>query len=147
MIPYGEATSIGWRNRSLWCRRPRLGKRKVASPAIFMLASNSAKSKTLLDRNRRKCWCNGFSKPATPRKKIWDDKEKAEVAQERLIQWTMVPLGAVLIAFITSTTVNVVGLFIVVAKWMYAPTARQEAAPPVPTPPKKPRNATPRISN
>ena len=32
--------------------------------------------------------------------------------------------GGVLIAFITSTTLNVVGLFIVVAKWMFPPNPR-----------------------
>ena len=33
--------------------------------------------------------------------------------------WSFSLSDAVLIAFITSTTINVVGLFIVVAKWMY----------------------------
>ncbi len=57
--------------------------------------------------------------------------------------WGFSLSDTVLIAFITSTTVNVVGLFIVVAKWMYAPSAKQ-GTPLTPNPPKKPRNSTPK---
>lgn len=34
----------------------------------------------------------------------------------------------VLIAFITSTTINVVGLFVLVAKWMYPTSSRSDSA-------------------
>ncbi|MCC6589759.1 MAG: hypothetical protein IT168_23900 [Bryobacterales bacterium] len=38
----------------------------------------------------------------------------------------------VLIAFITSTTINVVGLFVVVAKWMYQPIPPRRFSPELP---------------
>ena len=64
---------------------------------------------------------------------VWLGCVVVGVGLSGLKAWGFGLSDAVLIAFITSTTVNVVGLFIVVAKWMYAPAVKQEATPLAPS--------------
>lgn len=50
------------------------------------------------------------------------------VAMSGLSKWGFKLSDGVMIAFITSTTVNVIGLFVLVAKWMYPAPEAQESA-------------------
>ena len=74
--------------------------KKGGEPSYLYVGEQLREIKDSLGSEPQEVLVQRFLEACDSAQKDLDDKEKAEVAQERLIQWTMVPLGAVLIAFI-----------------------------------------------